>query len=193
MATSKKNQIHVTPVGTAAWPWLNKPDVRFDADGVYQVKMIFNKKDIKPIQAIVDPLMDGGKHHPIKPEMDDEGNPTGNHIVQFKMKARVKTKNGEEFTQKPILLDTLGNRVVDQVGAGSKLKIAYQAIPFNQGAGGVTMRMQKVRIVELVEYQDKIDWGKDSGSFVGTTETAPKEEEEAVVAHYPQTNVDEDF
>ena len=192
MATSK-NQIHITPVGTAAGPWLNKPDGRFDADGIYQVKMIFNKKDIKPIQTIVDPLMDGGKHHPIKPEMDDEGNPTGNHIVQFKMKARVKTKNGEEFTQKPILLDTLGNRVVDQVGAGSKLKIAYQAIPFNQGAGGVTMRMQKVRIVELVEYQDKIDWGKDSGSFVGTTETAPKEEEEAVVAHYPQTNVDEDF
>ena len=192
MATSKKNQIHVTPVGTAAWPWLNKPDTRFDADGIYQVKMIFNKKDIKPIKTIVDPLMDGGKHHPIKPEMDDEGNPTGNHIVQFKMKARVKTKNGEEFTQKPILLDTLGNRVVDQVGAGSKLKIAYQAIPFNQGAGGVTMRMQKVRIVELVEYQVKIDWGKDSGSFVGTTETAPKEEE-AVVAPYPQTNVDEDF
>jgi len=191
MATNK-NQIHVTPVGTAAWPWLNKPDIRFDADGVYQVKMIFNKKDIKPIQAIVDPLMDGGKHHPIKPEMDDEGNPTGNHIVQFKMKARVKTKNGEEFTQKPILLDTLGNRVVDQVGAGSKLKIAYQAIPFNQGAGGVTMRMQKVRIVELVEYQDKIDWGKDSGSFVGTAETAPKEEVVAA-AHYPQTDESEDF
>jgi hypothetical protein len=53
--------------------------------------------------------------------------------------------------------------------------------------------MHTVRIVELVEYQNKIDWGKDSGSFVGTTETAPKEEEEAVVAHYPQTNEDEDF
>ena len=191
MAT-KKNQTHITPVGTAAWPWLNKPDTRFDADGVYQVKMIFNKKDIKPIKTIVDPLMDGGKHNPIKPEMDDEGNPTGNYIVQFKMKARVKTKNGQEFTQKPILLDTLGNRVVDQVGAGSKLKVAYQAIPFNQGEGGVTMRMQKVRIVELVEYQDKIDWGKDSGSFVGTIETAPKEEV-ATAAHYPQTDESEDF
>ena len=38
------NQIHVTPVGTAAWPWLNTPDVRYEPDGVYQVKMIFNKK-----------------------------------------------------------------------------------------------------------------------------------------------------
>ena len=54
------------------------------------------------------------------------------------------------------------------------------------------MRMQKVRIVELVEYQDKFDWGKDSGSFVGTIETAPKEEV-ATAAHYPQTDESEDF
>ena len=164
-----KDKIHVTPVGTAAWPWLNTPDVRFDADGVYQVKMIFNKKDIKPIQGIVDPLMNGGKHNPVKPEMDDQGKPTGNYVVNFKLKAKVKTKSGDTFTQKPVLLDTAGNRVMNQVGAGSKLKIAYQAIPFNQGAGGVTMRMQKVRIIDLVEYskQDDVDWGKDEGSFVG--------------------------
>ena len=40
MAT--KLPMNVTPVGTAAWPWLNTPDTRYDADGVYQVKMIFN-------------------------------------------------------------------------------------------------------------------------------------------------------
>ena len=34
MAT--KLPMNVTPVGTAAWPWLNTPDVRYDADGVYQ-------------------------------------------------------------------------------------------------------------------------------------------------------------
>jgi len=168
--------VHITPVGTAAWPWLNKPDTRFDGDGIYQVKMIFNKKDIKPIQAIVDPLMDGGKHHPIKPEKDDEGKSTGNYVVNFKMKARIKTKGGDVFTQKPVLLDAVGNRVIDQVGAGSKLKIAYQAIPFNQGAGGVTMRMQKVRIVDLVEYENKVDWGTDSGTFIGTAESPVKEE-----------------
>ena len=32
------------------------------------------------------------------------------------------------------------------------------------------MRIQKVRIVDLVEYtkQDDVDWGKDEGGFVGT-------------------------
>ena len=29
------NKMYVTPVGTAAWPWLNTPDTRYDADGVY--------------------------------------------------------------------------------------------------------------------------------------------------------------
>ena len=77
-------------------------------------------------------------------------------------------------------MDTAGNRVLNQVGAGSKLKIAYQAVPFNQGAGGVTMRMQKVRIMDLVEYtkKDDVDWGKDEGSFVGTTAEASEETEE---------------
>ena len=166
---ANKLPVNVTPVGTAAWPWLNTPDTRYDADGVYQVKMIFNKKDIKGIQAIVDPLMNGGKHNPVKPELDDQDKPTGNFVVNFKLKAKVKTKSGDTFTQKPILLDTAGNRVLNQVGAGSKLKIAYQAVPFNQGAGGVTMRMQKVRIIDLVEYakKDEVDWGKDEGSFVG--------------------------
>jgi len=112
--------------------------------------------------------------------LDDQDKPTGNFIVNFKLKAKVKTKGGDTFTQKPILLDTAGNRVLNQVGAGSKLKIAYQAVPFNQGAGGVTMRMQKVRIMDLVEYakKDEVDWGKDEGSFVGTTAEDSNENEE---------------
>ena len=32
---ANKLPTHVTPVGTAAWPWLNTPDTRFDSDGVY--------------------------------------------------------------------------------------------------------------------------------------------------------------
>ena len=167
---ANKLPTHVTPVGTAAWPWLNTPDTRFDSDGVYQVKMIFNKKDVKGIKDIVDPLMICGKHNPVNPELDDQKKETGNYVVNFKLKAKVKTKSGDTFTQKPVLLDTAGNRVINPVGAGSKLKIAYQAVPFNQGAGGVTMRIQKVRIVDLVEYtkQDDVDWGKDEGGFVGT-------------------------
>ena len=185
---ANKLPIHVTPEGTAAWPWLNTPDTRYDADGVYQVKMIFNKKDINPIQKIVEPLMNGGKHNPIKDELDDQKQPTGNYVVNFKLKAKVKTKTGDTFTQKPILLNSLGNRVIDPIGAGSKLKIAYQAIPFNQGAGGVTMRIQKVRIITLVEYtkQDNIDWGKDESTFVGTTAEATTKTEEVI------TSTDED-
>ena len=174
------NQIHVTPVGTAAWPWLNTPDTRYEPDGVYQVKMIFNKKDVKKIQDVVEPLMDGGEHNPIKPELDDQKKPTGNYVINFKANAKIKPKRGEPFNFVPILLDTAGNRVKNIIGAGSKLKIAYEAIPYNYGKGGVTMRLKKVRIMDLVEYakKDEVDWGKDEGSFVGTTAEASEDTEE---------------
>ena len=178
MAT--KLPMNVTPVGTAAWPWLNTPDTGYEEDGVYQVKMIFNKKDVKEIQAIVDPLMAGGKHNPVKPELDDQDKPTGNFIINFKLKAKGKTKSGGSYPQKPIIRDSANNRVLNKVGAGSKLRIAYNAVPFNQGAGGVTMRLKEVKIIELVEYvkKDEVDWGKDEGSFVGTTAEDSNENEE---------------
>jgi hypothetical protein len=42
------------------------------------------------------------------------------------------------------------------------------------------MRMQKVRIMDLVEYtkKDDVDWGKDEGSFVGTTAEASEDTDE---------------
>jgi len=50
------------------------------------------------------------------------------------------------------------------------------------------MRIQKVRIITLVEYtkQDNIDWGKDESTFVGTTAEATTKTEEVI------TSTDED-
>ena len=163
MAQSKF-PMHVSPIGTASWPWLNKPDVRFDPDGIYHVKLIMSKGDAKKVQGIVDPLMNGGKHNPVKAELNDVGEDTGNYVVQFKMKSHVKTRKGE-FDQKPVILDKEGNRIDAIVGAGTKMKVDYQAIPFDQGGGGVTMRLQKVRVLDLVEYEggsgSDLDWGDE--------------------------------
>ena len=175
MATKKKFVQYVSPAGTAIYPWLNTPDTKFNADGEYSVKLSFNKADAKRISDVVKPLMNGGKHNPLKPEEDDQGNKTGNYVANFKMKARVKPKNGQEFTQSPILLDSNGNRTDAKVGGGSKLQVAYEAVPYDAMGGGVTLRLKKVRILELVEYgeKDNTDWGSEEGSY-----TAPKSEEQ---------------
>jgi hypothetical protein len=169
MATKKiKYPTHISPAGTAVYPWLNKADTKFDADGVFSVKLIFSKEDAKKVSDIVKPIMNGGKNNPIKPHMDDQGDKTGNYIVNFKMKAHVKTKAGDEWDQSPIILDTDGNRVMEKVGGGSLLKVAYQAVPFDAMGGGVSLRLVKVQVQTLVEYKsegDNVDFGKPSGDF----------------------------
>jgi|TARA_R110002074_G_scaffold23281_3_gene70689 hypothetical protein len=160
------NQMYVTPVGTAVYPWLNNPDTRFDADGVYQVTLQLSKEDTKPINAVVKPLMDGGKNNPIKPELDDQGNATGNYLVKFKLKALVKPKKSEPFTQSPVLLDEDGNRLDALIAGGSKMKIAYEPFAYSAMGGGVSLRVKKVRMAKggLIEYVAKdanLDWGDD--------------------------------
>jgi len=160
----KKIPVNISPIGVSSYPYLNKPDTCFDDDGIYHVKMLFTKKEVKLIQDIVEPLMDGGFYNPIKPELDEDDKPTGRYIVRFKMRAIMKI-NGERVSQKPILTDTTGNPVISNIGSGSKLRIAYQAVPFDAGNGGVTLRMKAVRVVELVKYTPGVQWGVDDEGF----------------------------
>jgi hypothetical protein len=159
------NAIHVTPVGTAIYPWLNKPDTKFNPDGEYSVSLLLSEDAAKVVNNVVKPLMNGGKHNPIKPEVDDQGNGTGNYTIKFKLKAKVSPKRGQPFEQKPILLDEDGNRLEKLIGGGSKIKIAYEAYAYDGMGGGVTLRVKKVRIAQdgLVEYtsKDNVDWGED--------------------------------
>jgi hypothetical protein len=162
MANAK---IHVTPVGTAVYPWLNTPDTKFNPMGEYSVTLVLSKSDTKVVSDVVKPMMNGGKNNPIKPEVDDQGNKTGNYKVKFKLKAKVTPKNGKAFEQKPVLLDEDGNRLEKLIGGGSKIKIAYEPYAYDGMGGGVTLRVKKVRVASggLVEYQskDSVDWGED--------------------------------
>ena len=166
-----------SPVGIAAYPWLNQPDTRYDADGVYQVNLILDKKDAQKLQDVVKEVGNGGRRSPVGPEYikDENGDKkkTGKYSVRFKLKAKVKTKKGDSWEQAPILYDAEGTRVTDvKIGGGSKIQVSYEAIPYDQGEGGVTFRMKGVRILDLVEYQssgETDDWSNEpKGSFVSS-------------------------
>jgi hypothetical protein len=158
--------LHVTDFGIAVYPWLNKPDTQFNADGTYSVGLILDKKSAKKINDVVKPLMNGGKHNPVKKELDDQKQETGNYLVNFKMKAIVRPKNGDAFKQAPVILDEDGNRLTDKlIGGGTKMKVAYVPYAYDGMGGGVTLRLKKVRVAPdgLVEYKAKedVDWGDD--------------------------------
>ena len=38
-----------TPTGVALYPWLSKPDTKYNKDGEYKVDLVLSKKDAKPI------------------------------------------------------------------------------------------------------------------------------------------------
>lgn len=178
MAKAQKNVTHISPAGIAVYPWLNIPDTKFDPDGVFSTKIVINKEDAKKMSDVIKPLMNGGKHNPLKKELDDQQEETGNYVVNFKMKAKVTTRSGDSWDQKPILVDSDGNRTEAKIGGGSKIQVAYEAIPYDQMGGGVSLRMKKVRVLDLVEYQSKDDdttWGEEKGTYV-----APKEDPEGL-------------
>ena len=158
--------LNVTPVGTAVYPWLNKPDTKFNPDGEYSVTLVLSKEDVKAIHNVVKPLMNGGKNNPIKEDLDDQGEKTGNYKVKFKLKALVKPKKSEPFSQSPVLLDEDGNRLTALIAGGSKMKVAYEPFAYSALGGGVSLRVKKVRLAKdgLIEYiaaDSKLDWGDD--------------------------------
>jgi len=189
---AEKIPVNISPIGVASYPHLNKPDTRFDDDGIYQVNMLYTKKEVKPIQDIVGPLMNGGFHNPIKPELDEDDRPTDRYNIRFKMKAIMKIK-GKRVSQKPILTDTAGNRVISNISGGSKLRIAYQAVPFDQGKGGVTLRMKAVRVVELVEYIPGVQWGVDDEGFEEDKTSESVGDEFEITSDTNATDDEEDF
>lgn len=179
MATSKKIVFlkGITPVGTASYPKLTVPDTKYKATGEYSTKMVFAAEDIQPLidqyekeqqryfeEQKAELMAGDGKSKakakalklaadkPYKPEFDDEGEETGNVVINFKMPARVVREGKPDLILKPDVFDAAGKQLtkVPEVWSGSRLKIAYELRPFNTAIGvGVSMRLKGVQIIEL--------------------------------------------
>lgn len=82
-----------------------------------------------------------------------EGEPTGNVLFRFKLKAHVDTEDGG-FDQAPAVVHAAtGEKVEEPVYTGSVVRIRGQVVPYtNNAAGtvGVTLRMKAVQVIELV-------------------------------------------
>lgn len=81
------------------------------------------------------------------------GEPTGNVLFKFKLKAHVDTKDGG-FDQKPVVVHAAtGEAVEEPVYGGSVVRVRGQIVPYtNDAAGtvGITMRLKAVQVLELV-------------------------------------------
>jgi hypothetical protein len=174
MAKQKRPTL-MSPVGIAVYPRLNKPDTKFDADGVYQVKLKMPKADAEKFEADLKTAYDAhyanckaqnpGKKlkkavaWPIVDVTDDDDNPTGEVQINFKMKSMVRPKNGEPFAKRPFLIDGKLKPTSANVGGGSKLRIKAELNLWNNPSLGVGVSLEPkvVQVVDLVEYQPGAD------------------------------------
>jgi hypothetical protein len=156
----------VTPKGTAQYPYLTKPDTKFNPDGEYKVNLEIDAQDATEIMSFLDEQLaesiakakEENKGKKIKegdvPYSVDED--TGKVTVRFKLKAKVTPKNGEPFEQKPALFDAKGQPLVGDVklGGGSKIKVSYEVLPYYTAiaGAGISLRVRAVQVIELVEF-----------------------------------------
>lgn len=163
MAT--KNPRFTTPKGVAKYPWLNKPDTKFNPDGDFKITLVIPVDQADTIMQFLDEQMAASeatakKANPGKkikvadaPYKVDEDN--GNVEINFKLKAKVNMQNGESFDQKPALFDAKGKPLNDvNVGGGSKVKVSYECVPFFTAliGAGISLRLRAVQVIDLVEF-----------------------------------------
>jgi hypothetical protein len=165
-----RNPRYVTETGTAIYPYLIEPDTKFNADGEYKVKLKLapdsvikdaKGKSLGDVQSFIDAMAEKSlekakqenkgkiKEADVPYEIDED---TGEVLVNFKLKAVGKTREGKEFTQAPALFDAKGKPAEPEaIWGGSLLKVSFEVVPFYTKliGAGVSLRLKAVQIIEL--------------------------------------------
>jgi len=151
-----------TKAGICQYPWLNKPDTKFDEGGVYSVNLELSAEDAADFIAAIDEqfteFVAGKKVELKKQNLKLHGFPweenDGTVMFKFKVKAQGKTKKGEVFERKPRLFDAQGDALVANVGGGSKVKVCCQPYFWYTASlgAGVTLQPKAVQVLELHTY-----------------------------------------
>jgi hypothetical protein len=175
MAKKKERLKQITtPPGKASYPYLTRPDTKFDPDGDYKVNLILAADEAEKLMAEIDEALEESyqkaiqdnptkakkikKANPPYSEVtDDEGNETGEIQFVFKSKAKITPRNGgEPFEIRPALFDAKGQALPRSVniGGGSLIKVCGELSPYHTDlvGAGVSLRLKAVQVLELVEF-----------------------------------------
>lgn len=173
--TKEKLPSVVTPTGTAVYPYLTKPDTQFDSDGEFKVGLVLPHHEAQGLiqtidAAMVEALEKAKSDNPTKAKKikaanppysevtDEEGQETGEIKFNFKMKAKITTKDGSVINQRPGIFDAAGHALMNgSIGGGSRMKVSAELVPYftDLVGAGITLRLKAVQVIELVEYTGK--------------------------------------
>jgi hypothetical protein len=187
-----------TPVGVAVYPRLLKPDTKFNAGGTYGTRLKYDGKTGEALAAKLQPyadkafeeykkhLDDAGKKAkiksltkaalPIKPEEDEEGEETGNYVLNTKRVASgTSKKTGDTWYSTITLADSKG-KVVGMVSSdpdkkkrqpklsiwsGSELRVIGHVMGWynpKDNEVGISVEIAGVQIKKLVSGGDNVEF-----------------------------------
>jgi|TARA_R110000764_G_scaffold7176_1_gene25846 hypothetical protein len=164
--TNKQPPVFLSPKGRTEWLKCFKADTKFDIDGVFGGKLIIDNNDATDLMKELDVLFEkaidaaveetGKTRDKIRTTDPYEVNQeTGDVSLKFKLKAKVTTKSGDVFSQKPIVVDAKRQPITKEIPLwnGSLVRVGYQVIPYytSLAGAGLSLRMKSVQILEAIE------------------------------------------
>lgn len=166
-----KPQKLTTPLGTAVYPALKRPDTKFHDLGQYKADVSIPIETAKPLMDKLSAFYkeqtgtaaNQTENTMFKVETDDQGN-TKSALFKLRIKNRM-TKQGEVWDRRPKLFgaDLTPAPAADPRG-GSKIKVSFEFYVWEaNGKKGVSLQPVAVKIIELVsgEAADGADFGFD--------------------------------
>jgi len=131
-----------SPLGTAIYPHLNKPDVEFNPDGVYKTDL--GMEDARELYAACEKaaIAEFGKDVKFKmPFRQDEE--SGTTVIRVKSKYAPKIYDSEGYLM-------LGDQIPNLWG-GSTLKVGGYITTYSvSGSKGVSLQLTKVQVIKPV-------------------------------------------
>lgn len=159
--------------GKSLWTKVFEPDTRFVPEGEYSTQVVVPEAEAADVCEQLEALAKAKFDEAVKdnpklknvlsmrpvsePEYDDNGNETGNVVFKTKLKARIKSRSGETYSQSVSVVDAKKTPMdgSQMVGNGSTIKVAVEPVPYVMQSTkqvGVSLRLKAVQVINLIEY-----------------------------------------
>jgi len=170
--------------GSANWAKVFTPDTKFNPAGVYSIDVIVPEDEAASICEQLDNLCEEEFNNHVKanpklkaslsirkpyaPELDENGDETGNIVFRAKKNAGGVRKDGSKWKgSAPIVMDSKRNPVTGiLIGNGSTVKVAIDLVPYMMQATkqvGLSCRLVGLQVIELIEYAGKSMFDEEDG------------------------------
>lgn len=147
-----------TPVGTAVFPALKRPDTKFDELGIYKADLAAPLSEAEGLMAELTAIFKGhtGKA-PSKAdntmwyleEDKESGEPTGNVVFKLRIKNRIG-KDGKPWDRRPKQFDARLKPIDVNPWGGTKMIVSFDVYEWNAGGKkGVSLQPVGVQIIDL--------------------------------------------